>query len=52
VTRQKGLAVLLRAIPAIDPAALLVICAGQADTPELEADFRELAEQARILWRQ
>ena len=35
VTRQKGLAHLLAAAPAIDPAAQLVLCAGAPDTPEL-----------------
>jgi alpha-maltose-1-phosphate synthase len=47
VTRQKGLPVLLRAAASIDPAAQLVICAGQADTPELEAEVDELAAQLR-----
>jgi alpha-maltose-1-phosphate synthase len=47
VTRQKGLPVLLRAAAEIDPAAQLVICAGQADTPEIEAEVSELAEQLR-----
>ncbi len=47
VTRQKGLPVLLRAAAGIDPAAQLLICAGQADTPELEAEVSELAQQ---LW--
>jgi alpha-maltose-1-phosphate synthase len=45
VTRQKGL----------DPDAQLVICAGQADTPELEAEVSELAAQLRasrsgVIW--
>jgi alpha-maltose-1-phosphate synthase len=47
VTRQKGLPVLLRAAADLDPAAQLVICAGQADTAELEAEVSELAKQ---LW--
>jgi starch synthase len=47
VTRQKGLPVLLRAASAIDPDAQLVICAGQADTPELESEVSELARQLR-----
>jgi alpha-maltose-1-phosphate synthase len=47
VTRQKGLPVLLRAASAIDRAAQLVICAGQADTPELEAEVSDLARQLR-----
>jgi len=55
VTRQKGLPVLLRAATAIDQAAQLVICAGQADTPELEAEVRGLARQLRasrsgVIW--
>jgi alpha-maltose-1-phosphate synthase len=55
VTRQKGLPVLLRAASAIDPAAQLVICAGQADTPELEAEVSDLAGQLRanrsgVIW--
>jgi starch synthase len=45
VTRQKGLPVLLRAAADLDPAAQLVICAGQADTAELEAEVSELAGQ-------
>jgi alpha-maltose-1-phosphate synthase len=55
VTRQKGLPVLLRAASAIDQAAQLVICAGQADTPELEAEVSDLARQLRasrsgVIW--
>jgi starch synthase len=47
VTRQKGLQILLRAAADIDPAAQLVICAGQADTAELEAEVSDLARQLR-----
>ncbi|HTS95648.1 MAG TPA: glycogen synthase [Streptosporangiaceae bacterium] len=47
VTRQKGLPVLLRAAAGLDPAAQLVICAGQADTPELESEVSELARELR-----
>jgi alpha-maltose-1-phosphate synthase len=47
VTRQKGLPVLLRAAADIDPAVQLVICAGQADTPEIEAEVSGLAGQLR-----
>ena len=47
VTRQKGLPVLLRAAASMDPAAQLVICAGQADTPELESEVGDLAGQLR-----
>ena len=38
VTRQKGVPVLLRAAASLDPAAQLVLCAGQADTAELAAE--------------
>jgi starch synthase len=44
VTRQKGLPVLLRAARQLDPAAQLVLCAGQADTPELAAEVAGLAD--------
>ena len=55
VTRQKGLPVLLRAAPWLDPSAQLVLCAGQADTPELEAEVAGLAEHLRatrpgVIW--
>jgi starch synthase len=55
VTRQKGLPVLLRAAADIDPAVQLVICAGQADTPEIEAEVGDLARKlrasrARVVW--
>ncbi len=47
VTRQKGLPVLLRAAADIDPAVQLVICAGQADTPEIESEVSDLARRLR-----
>jgi alpha-maltose-1-phosphate synthase len=47
VTRQKGLQVLLRAADRISEAAQLVLCAGQADTPELEAEVTGLVEHLR-----
>ncbi len=55
VTRQKGLPVLLRAAADIDPAVQLVICAGQADTPEIEAEVSDLARRLRasragVIW--
>ncbi len=55
VTRQKGLPVLLRAAAHIDPAAQLVLCAGQADTPELEAEVSGLVNHLRatrsgVIW--
>ncbi len=43
VTRQKGVQVLLRAAPRIAPGAQLVLCAGQADTPELQDEVSALA---------
>jgi len=55
VTRQKGLPVLLRAAEWIDPAAQLVLCAGQADTAELQAEVTGLVEHLRasrsgVIW--
>ena len=38
ITRQKGVPLLLRAAVNFDPAAQLVLCAGAADTPEIEAE--------------
>jgi starch synthase len=45
VTRQKGLPVLLRAAARLDPDAQLVLCAGQADTPELAAEVDGLVAE-------
>jgi starch synthase len=45
VTRQKGLPVLLRAAGHLDPGAQLVLCAGQADTPELAAEVDGLVDK-------
>jgi starch synthase len=55
VTRQKGLPVLLRAARHLDPAAQLVLCAGQADTPELESEVTALvrhlqATRSGVIW--
>ena len=55
ITRQKGLPVLLRAAEWIDPAAQLVLCAGQADTAELQAEVTGLVEHLRatrsgVIW--
>jgi alpha-maltose-1-phosphate synthase len=55
VTRQKGLPVLLRAADRIDPAAQLVLCAGQADTAELQAEVTGLVDSLRasrsgVIW--
>jgi starch synthase len=55
VTRQKGLPVLLRAAEWIDPSAQFVLCAGQADTAELQAEVTGLVEHLRatrsgVIW--
>jgi alpha-maltose-1-phosphate synthase len=47
ITRQKGVPVLLRAAGRLDPAAQLVLCAGQADTPELLEEVTGLVEGLR-----
>jgi starch synthase len=40
VTRQKGITYLLQAAKTIDAAASVVLCAGAADTPEVEREVR------------
>jgi alpha-maltose-1-phosphate synthase len=55
ITRQKGLPVLLRAASGLIPEAQLVLCAGQADTPEQLAEVTELVDGLRatrsgVLW--
>jgi starch synthase len=55
ITRQKGVPVLLRAASMLVPQAQLVLCAGQADTPELEAEVTELvaglrASRSGVVW--
>jgi starch synthase len=55
ITRQKGVPVLLRAAAALDPSAQLVLCAGAADTAELEAEVSGLVaglQQTRsgVIW--
>ena len=55
VTRQKGLPHLLDAAIEIDPAAQLVLCAGAADTPGLEAEVsgkvqRLAEERGSVIW--
>ena len=39
ITRQKGIMHLVRAIPSIDPAVQVVLCAGAPDTPEIGAEM-------------
>ncbi len=55
VTRQKGVPVLLRAAERLDPAAQLVLCAGQADTADLAAEVSGLVGHLRatrpgVIW--
>jgi starch synthase len=55
ITRQKGVPVLLRAAFGLIPQAQLVLCAGQADTPELLAEVTELVDGLRasrsgVIW--
>ena len=55
ITRQKGVPVLLRAAAGLVPEAQLVLCAGQADTAELEAEVTGLvnglrATRSGVVW--
>ncbi len=55
ITRQKGVPVLLRAASHLVPEAQLVLCAGQADTAELEAEVTGLvnglrATRSGVVW--
>ena len=57
ITRQKGLAHLLDAAPAIDPQAQLVLCAGAPDTPQIAAEITATVDQVRaergnVVWVQ
>ncbi|MET8998241.1 glycogen synthase [Amycolatopsis sp. Hca4] len=45
ITRQKGVPHLVRAGASLDPGVQLVLCAGGADTPELDAEFRGLVAE-------
>lgn len=45
ITRQKGVPHLLRAAREWDPDVRLVLCAGAPDTPQIDAEFRELFEE-------
>jgi starch synthase len=47
ITRQKGIFHLLSAIPRIQPGVQVVLCAGAADTKELEKEMSGAVEQAR-----
>jgi starch synthase len=55
ITRQKGVAHLLRAARSFDPEAQLVLCAGSADTPELGAEVQRLVDELQatregVIW--
>jgi starch synthase len=57
ITRQKGIAHLLEAALAFDPAAQLVLCAGAPDTPQIGADVEQRMERLRaargkVVWLQ
>ncbi|HEY9416409.1 MAG TPA: glycogen synthase [Pseudonocardia sp.] len=47
VTRQKGVPHLVRAANKFAPEAQVVLCAGEADTPALDLEFRALVEELR-----
>ncbi len=47
ITRQKGVVHLLEAARYLDSNATLVLCAGQPDTPEIAAEFRDLVAEVR-----
>jgi starch synthase len=47
ITRQKGLAHLVTAAHAFDPAVQVVLCAGSPDTPEIGAEIRSAVEALR-----
>lgn len=44
ITRQKGVAHLLKAVAHLDPEIQVVLCAGAPDTPEIEAEVTALVE--------
>jgi alpha-maltose-1-phosphate synthase len=55
ITRQKGLPVLLKAAQQLDPAAQLVLCAGQPDTADLADEVAGLvaglrAARSGVVW--
>lgn len=47
MTRQKGLYHLLRAAEHIDPALQMVFCAGESDTPELQAELEAMVAELK-----
>src|SRR5712692_4863118 len=57
ITRQKGIVHLARAIPMIDRAAQVVLCAGAPDTPQLAAEMEQAVSDAQhhrggVIWIQ
>jgi glycogen synthase len=57
ITRQKGIVHLVRAIPMIDPAAQVVLCAGAPDTPQIAAEMQQAVADAQqnrggVIWIQ
>ena len=55
ITRQKGILHLVRAIPLIDPAVQVVLCAGAPDTPEIGQEMADgvakvAASRPGVIW--
>lgn len=47
MTRQKGLKYLLKAAKKVDEDAQIVLCAGEADTPEMKAELEGMVEELK-----
>ena len=55
ITRQKGIIHLVNALPAIDPSAQIVLCAGAPDTKEIAAEMEAAVARIRrirkdVIW--
>jgi glycosyltransferase involved in cell wall biosynthesis len=55
ITRQKGIVHLARAIPMIESAAQVVLCAGAPDTPQIAAEMEQAVADAQrerggVIW--
>jgi glycogen synthase len=48
MTRQKGMLYLLKAIDHIDPRMQVVLCAGESDTPELQAELEAMVQDLKL----
>lgn len=48
MTRQKGLRYLLAAADQIAPEMQIVLCAGESDTPELQAELEAFVEELKM----